>query len=133
MAAVLADTPAILWYLSADLRISRAATAAMDSATAAGDPIFVSAITMVEIQYLVEKGRLTADDQRIVKAAIDDVQNPARLIPIDRAIVDALSQVHREEVPDMPDRIIAATAFSLGVPLLSRDRKIRASQIQTIW
>ena len=133
MAAVLADTHAILWYLSADLRISRAATAAMDSATAAGDPIFVSAITMVEIQYLVEKGRLTADDQRIVKAAIDDVQNPARLIPIDRAIVDALSQVHREEVPDMPDRIIAATAFSLGVPLLSRDRKIRASQIQTIW
>jgi PIN domain nuclease of toxin-antitoxin system len=133
MAAVLADTPAILWYLSADLRISRAATAAMDSATAAGDPIFVSAITMVEIQYLVEQGRLTADDQRIVKAAIDDVQNPARLIPIDRAIVDALSQVHREEVPDMPDRIIAATAFSLGVPLLSRDRKIRASQIQTIW
>ena len=88
MAAVLADTHAILWYLSADLRISRAATAAMDSATAAGDPIFVSAITMVEIQYLVEKGRLTADDQRIVKAAIDDVQNPARLIPIDRAIVD---------------------------------------------
>ena len=133
MAAVLADTPAILWYLSADLRISRAATAAMDTATAAGDPIFVSAITMVEIQYLVEQGRLTADDQRIVKAAIDDVQNPARLIPIDRAIVDALSQVHREEVPDMPDRIIAATAFSLGVPLLSRDRKIRASQIQTIW
>lgn len=133
MAAVLADTHAILWYLSADLRISRAATAAMDSATAAGDPIFVPAITMVEIQYLVEKGRLTADDQRIVKAAIDDVQNPARLIPIDRAIVDALSQVHREEVPDMPDRIIAATAFSLGVPLLSRDRKIRASQIQTIW
>jgi PIN domain nuclease of toxin-antitoxin system len=133
MAAVLADTHAILWYLSADLRISRAATAAMDTATAAGDPIFVSAITMVEIQYLVEQGRLTADDQRIVKAAIDDVQNPARLIPIDRAIVDALSQVHREEVPDMPDRIIAATAFSLGVPLLSRDRKIRASQIQTIW
>ena len=133
MEAVLADTHAILWYLTADLRISRAATAAMDSATAAGDPIFVSAITMVEIQYLVEKGRLTADDRRIVKAAIDDVQNPARLIPIDRAIVDALSQVHREEVPDMPDRIIAATAFSLGVPLLSRDRKIRASQIQTIW
>lgn len=79
----------------------------MDSATAAGDPIFVSAITMVEIQYLVEKGRLTADDQRIVKAAIDDVQNPAHLSPIDRAIVDALSQVHREEVPDVPDRICA--------------------------
>jgi len=101
----------------------------MDSATAAGDPIFVSAITRVEIQYLVEKGRLSAEDQRILKPSIDDVQNPERLIPVDRTIVEALGQVHREEVPDMPDRIIAATAFSLGVPLLSRDRRIRASQI----
>jgi len=133
MAAVLADTHAILWYLSADPRISRSATDALDSATAAGDPIFVSAITMVEIQYLVEKGRLSADDQRMVVAAVDDVRNPARLVPIDRAVVDALGQVHREEVPDMPDRIIAASALSLGVPLLSRDRKIRASSIQTIW
>lgn len=54
MAAVLADTHAIPWYLTADARISRAATAAMDHATAADDPIFVSSITMVEIQYLVE-------------------------------------------------------------------------------
>ncbi len=129
MAAVLADTHAILWYLTADPRISPSAIAAMDSATAAGDPIFVSAITRVEIQYLVEKGRLSAEDQRILKPSIDDVQNPERLIPVDRTIVEALGQVHREEVPDMPDRIIAATAFSLGVPLLSRDRRIRASQI----
>lgn len=87
---------------------------------------------MVEIQSLVEKGRLSADDQRMVVAAFDDVQNPARLVPIDRAVVDALGQVHREEVPDMPDRIIAATALSLGVPLLRRGRKIRASSTQTI-
>ena len=87
---------------------------------------------MVEIQSLVEKERLSADDQRMVVAAFDDVQNPARLVPIDRAVVDALGQVHREQVPDMPDRIIAATALSLGVNLLRRDRKIRASSTQTI-
>ena len=133
MAGVLADTHAILWYLTADARISRAATAAMDNATTVGDPVFVSAITMVEIQYLVEKGRLSADDQRIVVAAVDDVQNPARLVPVDRIVVDTLGQVNRDEVPDMPDRIIAATALALGVPLLSRDRKIRASSVETIW
>lgn len=88
---------------------------------------------MVEIQYLVEKGRLSPDDQRALIAAVDDLQNPARVVPVDRAIVDALAQVSRDEVPDMPDRIIAATAVSLGVPLLSRDRKIRVSQVQTIW
>ncbi len=133
MAAVLADTHAILWYLTADPRISREATNALDAATASGSPVFISAITMVEIQYLVEKGRLSPDDQRALIAAVDDLQNPARLVPVDRAIVDALAQVSRDEVPDMPDRIIAATAVSLGVPLLSRDRKSRASQVQTIW
>lgn len=133
MAAVLADTHALLWYLTSDPRISRAATAALDNATAAGDPIFVSAITMVEIQYLVEKGRLRSDDQRIVVASIDDVGNPARLVPVDRVVVDTLGQVGRYEVPDLPDRVIAATALALGVPLLSRDRKIRASGVDTIW
>jgi predicted nucleic acid-binding protein len=68
-------------------------------ATAAGDPIFVSAITIGEIQYLVEKRRLRGDDQRMLVAAVDDVRNPARLVPIDRAVGDALRQIHREEVP----------------------------------
>jgi PIN domain nuclease of toxin-antitoxin system len=33
----------------------------------------------------------------------------------------------------MPDRIIAATALHLSVPLITRDRKIHASSIETIW
>jgi predicted nucleic acid-binding protein len=37
-------------------------------------------------------------------------------------------------VPDMPDRIIAATALSLSLPLVTRDAKIQAvTTIQTIW
>jgi PIN domain nuclease of toxin-antitoxin system len=33
----------------------------------------------------------------------------------------------------MPDRIIAGTALSYGVPIISRDRKISASAVETIW
>jgi predicted nucleic acid-binding protein len=33
----------------------------------------------------------------------------------------------------MPDRIIAATALHLGLPLISRDRKIQLSSVPTIW
>ncbi len=35
--------------------------------------------------------------------------------------------------PDMPDRIIGATALHLGLPLITRDGKIRASDLRTIW
>jgi predicted nucleic acid-binding protein len=33
----------------------------------------------------------------------------------------------------MPDRIIAATALNLGLPLVTRDRRLQAAGIQTIW
>ncbi len=42
-------------------------------------------------------------------------------------------QVPREAIPDMPDRIVAATAIHLAVPILSRDGRIHTSRIQTIW
>jgi predicted nucleic acid-binding protein len=42
-------------------------------------------------------------------------------------------RVSRADVPDMPDRVVAATALYLGVPVISRDGKIRASNVQTIW
>lgn len=65
--------------------------------------------------------------------ALDDPAGPCTLVPLDRLVAEALQFVQRIEVPDLPDRIVAATAPALRVPLISRDRKIRASQVQTIW
>jgi len=36
-------------------------------------------------------------------------------------------------VPDMPDRIIAATAIYLSLPLITKDDAIRSAGIITIW
>ena len=33
----------------------------------------------------------------------------------------------------MPDRIIAATAVYFKVPVISRDRRIRSANLQTVW
>ena len=52
---------------------------------------------------------------------------------IDETVTGYLHQVERDQVPDMPDRIIAATALTLGVPVISRDSKIRLSSVATIW
>lgn len=48
-------------------------------------------------------------------------------------VADALETVSRGQIADLPDRIIAATALALHVPLVSRDAKIRAPHIHTIW
>jgi len=82
---------------------------------------------------LVEKGRLPVAARDLLIRALDDPATPCLLAPLDRAVADALETVSRREVPDLPDRIVSATAAALGVPLISRDGKIRASQVQTIW
>ena len=133
MPAYVVDTHTIVWYLSADSRLSVNAIVALDAASSAGERIHVPSICLVELSYLVEKGRLptTARDRLI--GALDDLAVPCILAPLNRAVADALVLVSRLEVPDLPDRVIAATAVALGVPLISRDRKIRASQVHTLW
>lgn len=54
-------------------------------------------------------------------------------VPITSEVIDAMSRVPRKDVPDLPDRLIAGTALLLGVPLVTRDRKIRNSAVHTIW
>jgi PIN domain nuclease of toxin-antitoxin system len=82
---------------------------------------------------LVEKGRLPAAARDRLIEALDDPGTPCLLAPLDRMVADALEFVSRSEVPDLPDRIVTATAMALRVPLVSRDGKIRASKVQTIW
>jgi PIN domain nuclease of toxin-antitoxin system len=133
MAAVAVDTHAIVWYLANDNRLSSGAADAMDSATAAGDVIHVPSICLVELTYLVEKGRLPSIARERLIEALDDPGTACRLAPLDRAVADALELIDRTTVPDLPDRVVSATAIALQVPLISRDGKIQTSAVQTIW
>jgi predicted nucleic acid-binding protein len=57
-----------------------------------------------------------------------------RLIELSREISDEVENISRSTVPDMPDRIISATALHLNLPLITKDHKIQKLQnIQTIW
>ena len=56
------------------------------------------------------------------------------IAPLDTGVALALRHVDRNTIPDIPDRIIAATALHLNLPLLSRDGRIQsATNITTIW
>src|SRR5438477_202429 len=115
MPSAVVDTHTIIWYLAEEPKLSRVAAAHLDRATHDGDPIFVPAICLVEIIYLVEKGKLAETMRQLLLDALDDPGSPARLVPMDRDIVDAVKRIDRAVVPDMPDRIIAATALSLNL------------------
>lgn len=133
MSAVVADTHAAIWYLSRSAKLSTPARAAMHRAEQSGEPVYVSAISLVEVAYLVEKGKLpdTAFDR--LRDALADPTSGFVLVPLDQAVALAVRQIPRDVVPDMPDRIVAATALHLHLPLVTRDPQIRMAAISTIW
>ena len=105
----------------------------METASKQGDQIGVSTISLVEIIYLIEKGRIPSETLTRLATAIKDPGNVLTEVALDLPIARSLSRVSGSQVPDMPDRIITATAFHLNVPLISRDGRIQLSGIQTIW
>jgi PIN domain nuclease of toxin-antitoxin system len=131
--AGVADTHTALWYLFGDPRLSKGAKQFIEQAAAARQSIEISPISLAEIVYLVEKGRITASALEDVRMALDNPDHVFKEAQFTSNIVNAMRTVAREDVPDMPDRIVSATAIYLGVPVISRDGKIRASNIQTVW
>ncbi|HNR14115.1 MAG TPA: type II toxin-antitoxin system VapC family toxin [Thermodesulfobacteriota bacterium] len=133
MGAVIADTHAIIWYLLASPELSSQAATALDDAVASGDGIYVASISVIEIVYLVEKGRIPALAFDRLSSSMSAHNSGLLIAPLDLAVATVVPRIPREAVPDMPDRIIAATALHLNLPLVSRDHKIRTAGIETIW
>lgn len=75
MGAIVVDTHAIVWYLVEPDRLSQPASDAFDQAAATGAAIYVSAISLVEIVYLVEKWRLP---QAVLDRLTEDCPHPRR-------------------------------------------------------
>jgi PIN domain nuclease of toxin-antitoxin system len=99
----------------------------------AGRYAYVPAICLVEAAYLVEKARLAESSLALLRTALAEEWSNLRVAPLDLEVAEALRSVSREEVPDLPDRVIAATALSMGFPLVTRDRRIVASNVETVW
>lgn len=133
MIEAVADTHAALWLLTNDPRLSAVAKATFLAIAGRGNQVGLSAITFAEMVYLVEKHRIGATQFSDLAQRAETVGAFLTVVPLDLAVSRSMTRVNASEVPDLPDRIIAATAIMLGVPLISRDSKIRASAIQTIW
>jgi len=132
MPAVL-DTHAAIWYLLDSRRLPEPVYSLIDGAAASGTPTYISAVSLVEVIYLVERGRIAADAFDRFARELDS-ENPAfAVVSLDAHVATALKRIPRNVVPDMPDRIIAATALHLSLPLVTRDRRLQAAGIKTVW
>ena len=130
---IVLDTHALLWWVDNPAQLSRSANDAIDQAMGTRS-VYVSCFTSWEIALLVERGRLhLALDVRDWLARCEQLPFLS-FVPVSTAI--AVESVRLPDFPhaDPADRIITATALSLGAPLVTKDEKLRSYQhVQTVW
>jgi len=124
--SVVLDTHTVLWYLENSRELSSVARTTIEDAVRNTGQAYVSAI-------LVERQKLPLAALQRLQAALIDPSAGLFVAPVDADVASALQNIHRSGVPDMPDRIIAATALHLGLPLITRDRRLQSAGIKTVW
>jgi PIN domain nuclease of toxin-antitoxin system len=128
---ILLDTHALLWWALDPQQLSPAAAEALSRMERSGG--YASAISIWELGVKIQRGKLE------IGIAIDEFARRVKktgaieLVPADTAIwlrALGLDWEHR----DPADRVIAATAMTLGVPVLTKDDAMRRFRgVPSIW
>ncbi len=133
MPDAITDTHGLIWYLQNDPRLGPNATQVFDECDQGTVIVYIPTICLVEIIYLQEKGRIPANLRTLLSSRLQAGTTGLALAPLTADVANAVARIPRSDVPDMPNRIIAATALHMALPLISRDHKIQLSAVPTIW
>lgn len=124
-----ADTMALVLHLE-KRRSSRTVKSIFDSADLGTITIHIPAMVFAEILYLSERKRIAL--------TLAEVETDLRTFtsyresPMSLAIVENARQI--TDIPELHDRLIASTANSLELDIITNDPKIRASKfVNTVW
>lgn len=131
--AVLLDTHVVLWWQAESGQLSSKARKHIESASNR----FVSPVTFWELTMLIVKGRVQLDRPTVAWVndfLASDRVAVAELTPGAAVLAGELEGFHG----DPADRMIVASAIAAGVPLVTKDSKIRqwakaSRALTTVW
>ena len=128
------DTHALLWWASGEHgALSPPALRAIE-AELDGGHIAIPSISAWEIAMLVARDRVALSIDTTHWLDLVGQIEAVRFVPVDNDIAVRSVELPGEFHDDPADRIIVATARSLGAPLVTADEKIRAyPHLRTIW
>lgn len=130
---IVIDTHVWVWWLSDPKKLPARARGALTEA--AGDQaIYISSISTWEILLLASKDRLEFKMDATDWIASSEALPFLHFVPVDNAIAIRSVRLPEPFHKDPADRIIVATAMTMGAPLVSSDRRIRRyPHVKTIW
>ena len=130
---IVLDTHAWVWFISNPELLSERAKRYVDVAVEE-KAAMISSISVWEVALLVAKKRLILTLELNDWIAKSEMLPFFKFIPVDNSVAIKSVNLHQPLHSDPVDRIIIATAISLGAPIVTKDEKIlNYSQVQTIW
>jgi PIN domain nuclease of toxin-antitoxin system len=122
---LLLDTCAVLW-IAEDAKLARGAVDALQEATDAGEATLVSPISAWEIGLLASRGRIAAraEPLAIFRRVLDTPTMALAGMPPE--VLIASSFLPGNPPRDPADRIVAATARTYGLTVMTRDEPLLA-------
>lgn len=126
---IVVDTHALVWWVAATSRLSSAARAALDGNSSVGIP----SIVCLEVSLLARRNRIELP-RPVTDWLADTIDLPnVELLPITIDVASIAANLWGK-LRDPADLLIVATAVHHGVPLVTKDDRIRASGfVETIW
>lgn len=122
---LLLDTHTLVWMLQEPAQLGSASRQALESTA---NDVFVSMATVWEIAILQSLGKIELDPPLQQIEEVLDIE----WLPIDlrhAALVRVLPFHHRDPF----DRMLVAQAIVEGMSLVTRDRKMAAYPVATLW
>ncbi len=124
------DAHALVWYFIGSPCLSQKALEIFRDSAAGREIIVIPSIVLGEILHISEKGRVPASFEEIV-TRIETGDN-YEVAALDLHLLKVASEI--KVGLSLHDRLIVATAQSLGLPLITRDEAIVAAGIvKTVW
>jgi PIN domain nuclease of toxin-antitoxin system len=130
----LLDTHALVWWLAGRVRsLGRDARSFVERVDAGEAVAHIPTMALVELSEAIRRGVFTLGEPfDVFVQRLEHTPSRYRVVPLDAAVVARSHELFA--IPERGDRLIAATAQHLGLPLVTRDPEIaRVMRGEVIW
>ena len=124
------DTHALLWWFTNSPKLSSKVSDIFARCENAESIIFIPSIVIAEALSIFDKKRVLFNFRNLFRK-IHEGENFV-LIALDYPILQKMIDLN--DVPELHDKIIVATAKYLNLPLITKDRTLhKLHHVKTVW